>query len=792
VTQIECELGHRNPPGTQFCRECGAYLWDGPNDGDGAQNDRVPDDRGPSERRRGQTGTGDARRRGGGPGLSGGGRAPVDATVVIKPAADPKDSARPPQVTLKESETVLDPRLGAVIDLEVTNSSSIVEGYRCDALNSPPWLAVGGSSAKLLPDTSGTLRVELKIRGQQLAVAQRLPLRLRVRTDTDGDEYADVVVALRVPEVGGAPEIKVEPVTVRVLDAPGGQFTVLLENRECNHSRRCLLSGSDEEGVVRFTFSPPAIEMPPEGRGSSVGRFTAPAPEPGAVGNRRLTVRAAQGADHVEATVTVIQQSSAADPLVRLHLDPERLSTADRHTATVTVTVDNRTGRKVRKVVLHGRDPEDRIRFTPRSTEAAVPPGGQTRVSFRLDARVPDPDTEVTRQFVVQAVEGGREPTEVSGSWVQKASQASITTATMRLEPEYVRVRDQESGRFSIMVDNARGVWPLRVRFAAADPENAMGYHFHPPVLDVPPRRAARGLLAVSAPLPPYGEKVSRPFRVKARDENGSIEAEGVFEQATTPSPMSTAQIRLDPQQLVTRDAGSGRMRVWLDNRAGSRPLRARLSGVDPQRVIRFRFDPPVVDVAPGQVGGAVVTVAAPRAASGEQAVRPLTIVADDGSSSIQAEGSFAQSSRDIRPIIRLVLTVLGALLVAVGAVLPWLVGDGRNLQPTVGNIINSVNSITAQVSTGPPANASAVGMLLRTAEPMERLATLLMAALMAFGLTGRAGRLTRLTALLVVLTMVAASAFYLVIRFGRIDIGAVLVVLGGIVAYAGGRLVRS
>jgi hypothetical protein len=144
------------------------------------------------------------------------------------------------------------------------------------------------------------------------------------------------------------------------------------------------------------------------------------------------------------------------------------------------------------------------------------------------------------------------------------------------------------------------------------------------------------------------------------------------------------------------------------------------------------------------------------------------------------AEGTFAQAS-DHRPLWRTLFTLIGALLMAIGALLPW------TLNPTRSGI---------DWSAGPIAD------LFRGKEPEldHRVAKLacagaviiLLALLAGWGRLGPKGRLTRLSALLGVLLLVG---FLILIgaktNSGAPAVGAVMIIVGCASAYVGGQLAK-
>src|SRR4051812_19040096 len=51
----------------------------------------------------------------------------------------------------------------ATLEVRVTNASTIVDGYRLEAVGAPPWLTVESDQVELLPDATQALRVRLRI-----------------------------------------------------------------------------------------------------------------------------------------------------------------------------------------------------------------------------------------------------------------------------------------------------------------------------------------------------------------------------------------------------------------------------------------------------------------------------------------------------------------------------------------------------------------------------------------------------------------------------------------------------
>ena len=362
--------------------------------------------------------------------------------------------------------------------------------------------------------------------------------------------------------------------------------------------------------------------------------------------------------------MTFVQATTAApvDAPVVLRLDPSVVKVRDTVVGQLEVLIDNRDGRRVRRIFLTGRDPERlvRVSFSPPSLD--VLPGDIGRSRVRLEAPLPEPGQEATRQVTVLAADGDRE-VETSGTFVQFTSPAPVETpVALKLEPSLIRAAVHPSGQFQVIVDNRQGIRPRRVTLAGTDPERAVGFSFWPPVVDVDRGQIARATGRIDAYPPEPGREVTRQFSVSASDGAKEVEADGTFVQFTSPPPPDEPlMLRVDPSLVRVRNSGGGSATVFADNRGGSRHRRVQFAGTDPERVMRFAFEPPVIDLGAG--AGRRGAVAGQRTAAGRRRA---------GQSSVQraglgrrtdteATGSFVQESSDWRPLWRVLLTVIGA-----------------------------------------------------------------------------------------------------------------------------------
>jgi len=160
-------------------------------------------------------------------------------------------------------------------------------------------------------------------------------------------------------------------------------------------------------------------------------------------------------------------------------------------------------------------------------------------------------------------------------------------------------------------------------------------------------------------------------------DPDGSTVEEGTLEVGGFLAPSA----ELAPR--TSHGSRTGRHDVALDNR-GNLPLQAALEGLDPDRRIRFEFDPPALAVEPGGVGFARLLVKPARAFwRGPAVTRPFQVaIRPDapGSVPLVVDGSYLQESI-LPPWFLRALIALAALLI--GAVLLWVLVLQPQIQST-------------------------------------------------------------------------------------------------------------
>lgn len=791
TTYVCPECGERNPAGTEFCQYCHAFLaWD---ETDQAPA-RKPPAAAPAPRRpepvrqpeqnvetrmipRIEDERADR-------GESSQEAPPLPAGEAESPEA-PREESLGLFALVAEQNAVTVAATGEIttVNLRVSNTSAIVDGYAIEAPGAPGWLSVEAGELHLLPGVEDVMAVRMRITSEALVPAQRNQLVLRVRSLSQAPARSDVPIWVTIPVVDVPVLLRAEPRLLRVRDRDTADCRLLVDNSRSNRRVHLQFSGSDPELAVQFRFDPPVLEVGPGATGSVSFSARAPGPEPGQEISRALTLTALDGERSVETLVTMQQSTTARveDPLVKLEVVPSLVRVRNTTSGTAQVVADNRAGTEWAHLKLQASDPERAVQVSWATPVLHVPPGrtAQTEVSF--EAPLPDAGTEVARTVTVAAHDGKRTAT-ATATFSQAASASPMATLAVRLEPTVVRVQDADSASLTVLLDNRKGGSEVRLYLQGSDPEGAIRFTFSPPVVDLEPGQTRQVRLQLDAWRPPPGQESTRQFTVVASDGDRSVEASGSLVQASSRAAIELLSLQLDPSVLHLSSGRRGQVTAVLDNRRGAQPVRVSMRGDDPQNIVRFTFNPAMLEIPPGSVTTTLVSVEAPRAAAGQELTRPFGVLASDGRTEVKAEGTLIQSAperRSLRPVFRGLLTLLGGLAVILGALLPFRSGDGET---ATGFDINEV----AQEFGG--------GLILAGFEVLITVGLVLIAlgVLMMFGLTAPKGRLTRLAAVLAAIVVAGLLvAFALVNQNAGLGQGAVLVLAGCIIGYIGGLLVK-
>jgi hypothetical protein len=185
----------------------------------------------------------------------------------------------------------------------------------------------------------------------------------------------------------------------------------------------------------------------------------------------------------------------------------------------------------------------------------------------------------------------------------------------------------------------------------------------------------------------------------------------------------------------------------------------------------------------------------AARPEAGTTYTRPLTVSAWNGVEVTEAQGSFVQSSSDRRPMARAALTVLGGAAMIFGAFRLWTsqpssTGTGWNFSRLIVHFDERQDLV---IRDKPIRQFLFDEGFLRPVDTIVSAGsiTILLAVLALFGLTGTTGRLTRAAAVLCAVFVVVFLAALTLGGAVNFATGAALVLVGCVIAFAGGLLAR-
>jgi hypothetical protein len=423
---------------------------------------------------------------------------------------------------------------------------------------------------------------------------------------------------------------------------------------------------------------------------------------------------------------------------------------------------------------MSASDPEGVVVLDFVPSVVDVPAGETADSTVRFAAPEPPPGKDASRQLTVTATDDDG-PVAVQVTIVQVTSpEPERHPVRLRLEPSQVSAVDTTAVDLDIVVDNRAGHEDAVVSLRGRDPANAVSFVFDHNGFTVPAGRAVRlGMHLGSAP-PPRGQSVTRPFTVVAFAGGSEAEVSGTLELSSRPAAIATARVRLVPDHLVV-SSRRGTFAVELDNRYGAEPLQVVLSGADEFGRAGFRFSPAQVAIPPGQVARTSVVVEHPMPAGGTSASRRIQVTAAAGADAVHGEAVFTQQARSYRRLWAILAVVVGALLAVLGVLL-------YRGEPELSGVEGAVRSLIDDARSQSTPDADEIRLVVAVG---ALGLVLLCAVLMLFGLIGTTGRSIRIASIVAALAAVGAT------MSSGVAGGIALVLVGAVVAFVGGILVR-
>ena len=235
--------------------------------------------------------------------------------------------------------------------------------------------------------------------------------------------------------------------------------------------------------------------------------------------------------------------------------------------------------------------------------------------------------------------------------------------------------------------------------------------------------------------------------------------------------------LRLEPQ--VVRAGRSARLLATASNSANF-PLNLSLTGEDPEHAVTFALNPPTLVVPPGGRAAVSVRVTAARPFSGTELHRQIMVRANGGGSQLSAAGTFIQMPwiTSFRLFLaRVVLTIVGAFLMIVGAFREWIAGQPGMTFTYDEYVLAAFNTEVPAVGGNVPEQLVSLGLV-----------AIVLAALALLGLLGRTGGATRFGG---GFALVLMGAVFITLRLAGLPVqqGLVLVVVGAGTALVAGLI---
>jgi hypothetical protein len=455
-------------------------------------------------------------------------RAPAPDTGEQPTPTTPSDRfAAVPEVVLETNQVTIGAHGSGTLVLEVTNPSSIVDGYDIAIPGAPPWLVADAEDTHLMPGESRKIAVKLSVRSDEIVLAQRIGVRVEVASQADQARRAEAVVDVVVPPSGPLMSLSIRPAILRLQDVAAGRFVLVLDNRSSNHPQTFQLSASDPEGVVRFGFDRRRVTVRPGGVDESIVEFSAPLPEPGLEVTRQLTITAAHPDGEVTVPLLVIQrrQQAPVDEPIRVRLSPAHITSVNGSDVDFEVQVDNRGGHSPKTVVLTARDAENRLTFAFAPRQLTIASGTTARANARVRAAPPPAGTTEMLPFTVVA-SNGQMDTEAQGQLEATATPDPISTAALQVSSPHVRLPGGVNRTaFDVVVDNREGHEALHVWLTGTSEDGEAVVRFDPSEVFIAARSTARARVVVTAPRPRAGESITRNLELRASDGRRAVSA---------------------------------------------------------------------------------------------------------------------------------------------------------------------------------------------------------------------------------------------------------------------------
>ena len=354
----------------------------------------------------------------------------------------------------------------------------------------------------------------------------------------------------------------------------------------------------------------------------------------------------------VDRTATA-PSSTAFQPTTRPAVDPQKVLRVEAPSSDVVVALDGSSSELVLQVrncsdIVDGYEVDvsgapvwlkveaQPLRLLPDSTEPLA-------VRFRLVSESLVPAGQGTVRLRVRSLTQAPASQIVAVTVTVPVVEAPVA---MRTEPRVVRVRDVDTARFVVNLDNSASNRTARLRLAGTDPELAVGFHFDPAELALGPGESARIRVVTTSPRPEPGAELTRSLTVSAIEGKRSVDAVVTLLQATSAVVEDpVVELAATPSLIRLRDAETTTLRVSVDNRAGRQWATLRLEAADPEHVVVAGWETSEIRVPPGRTSEVGLRLTAPLPEPGTEVSRAVTLTAADGRRVARSQVTLVQTA---------------------------------------------------------------------------------------------------------------------------------------------------
>ncbi|MFT4167278.1 MAG: hypothetical protein QM650_18740 [Microlunatus sp.] len=265
------------------------------------------------------------------------------------------------------------------------------------------------------------------------------------------------------------------------------------------------------------------------------------------------------------------------------------------------------------------------------SSTVKLLPGSEDRlvVTFRIESESLVPAGSGVVRLSVRSLAQPAAQETVSVTVAVPVVEAPVQ---LRTEPSVVRIRDVETGRFVVVVDNSGSNRAARLRLSGTDPELAVAFHFDPEVVVVGPGESTRIRAVTTSRRPEPGKERSHTLTVSAIEGSRRVSTIATLVQSTSVVVEDPpVELIVAPALVRVRDDAAAQVWLTIDNRAGRHSATVRLTAGDPEGVVQVYWRYAEVRVAAGGTADVELQLVGPVPEAGTEVTRVVTVTASDG-----------------------------------------------------------------------------------------------------------------------------------------------------------------